>query len=401
MSFHKRSFRGPGGSNKQFINRGRSSFPKRSGNRIRYMSVDPQMLVKKAEPQIKRDYVAKHTFADFKLHSIIEKNIAAKGYKNPSPIQDQVIDVILQGRDVIGLASTGTGKTAAFLLPIIQKIVNDPSQKAIIVTPTRELALQIMDEARTFSQGTRCYSTLVIGGVPIGRQIRDLRRNPQIVVGTPGRIKDLTERRALYLDQYRTIVLDEVDRMLDMGFINDISHIISFLPKQRHSLFFSATMTGKAKTVAERFLSNPITVEVASQKASTNVDQDIVRIAGQNKVDLLHDLLIKPGFDKVLVFGRTKHGMERLYKELRNRGFETATIHGNKSQSQRQRALDAFKNNRIRILLATDVASRGIDIDNVSHVINYELPETYDDYIHRIGRTGRADKTGVALTFVD
>lgn len=401
MSFYRRPSRGPQGSQKKFINRGRSSFPVRSGNRIRYMSVDPQMLIKKAEPQIKRDYVAKHTFADFKLHPIIEKNISVKGYKNPSPIQDQVIDSILQGRDVIGLASTGTGKTAAFLLPIIQKIVNDPSQKAIIVTPTRELALQIMDEARAFAQGTRCYSTLVIGGVPIGRQIRDLRRNPQIVVGTPGRIKDLTERRALYLDQYKTIVLDEVDRMLDMGFINDISHIISFLPKQRHSLFFSATMTPKAKTVAERFLNNPITVEVASQKASTNIDQDIVRLSGQNKVDVLHDLLIKPGFDKVLVFGRTKHGMERLYKQLRDRGFETATIHGNKSQSQRQRALDAFKNNRIRILLATDVASRGIDIDNVSHVINYELPETYDDYIHRIGRTGRADKTGVALTFVD
>ncbi|QQS44332.1 DEAD/DEAH box helicase [Candidatus Roizmanbacteria bacterium] len=365
------------------------------------MSVDPQMLIKKAEPQIKRDYVATHSFADFKLHPIIEKNISNKGYTAPSPIQDQVISTILEGRDVIGLASTGTGKTAAFLLPIIQKIVNDPQQKAIVITPTRELALQIMDEARAFAQGTRCFSTLVIGGVSISRQIRDLRRNPNIVVGTPGRIKDLTERRALYLDQYKTIVLDEVDRMLDMGFIHDISHIISLLPQKRHSLFFSATMTQKAKMVAARFLTNPITVEVASQKASTNVDQDIVRISGQNKVDVLHDLLIKPGFDKVLVFGRTKHGMERLYKQLRDRGFETATIHGNKSQSQRQRALDAFKQNRIRILLATDVASRGIDIDNVSHVINYELPETYDDYIHRIGRTGRADKTGVALTFID
>ncbi len=401
MSFQRRSFRGPNGSSKQFINRGRSSFPRRTGNRIRYMSIDPQMLVKKAEPQIKRDYIARHTFADFGLHSIIEKNIAAKGYSAPSPIQDQVIHKLLAGQDVIGLASTGTGKTAAFLLPIIQKIITDSSQKAIIITPTRELALQIMDEGRAFARGTRCYFSLVIGGVPIFRQVRELRRDPQIVVGTPGRIKDLVERKALFLNQYKTIVLDEVDRMLDMGFIHDISYIISLLPHQRHSLFFSATMTPKAKIVAERFLNNPTTVEVASQKASTNVDQDIVRVAGQNKVDLLHDLLIKPGFDKVLVFGRTKHGMERLYKQLRDRGFETATIHGNKSQSQRQRALDAFKKNRIRILLATDVASRGIDIDNVSHVINFELPETYEDYIHRIGRTGRADKTGVALTFID
>ncbi len=369
--------------------------------RIRYMNVDPRILVKKAVPQIEQLYTAVHTFADFPFNPIIQKNIAATGFTSPTPIQDQAIEKMLAGQDVIGLAATGTGKTAAFLLPIIQKIAEDPQQKAIIITPTRELASQIIDEGRTFSRGLHCYFALIIGGVPLGRQISDIRRGSQIVVGTPGRIKDLTERGVIHLNQYQTIVLDEVDRMLDMGFINDISGIIAQLPQKRHSLFFSATMSPAAQKLAESFLVNPATVRVSTQSASINVDQDVVRIAGRNKIDVLHDLLKSPGFDKVLVFGRTKHGMNKLSEALEERGFKTAAIHGNKSQSQRQRALDSFKANRIQILLATDVASRGIDIDNVSHVINYELPETYEDYIHRIGRTGRANKTGIALTFIE
>jgi len=373
----------------------------RGQNKIRYMRVDPLMLIKKAQPQLISEYDSKNSFADFNLDTIIYKNLTHKGYKSPTPIQDRVIGEIMAGGDVLGLAATGTGKTAAFLLPIIHKLINNRDQRAIIITPTRELAVQIIDEIKAFTFGSRCYFTLIIGGVDIRRQIRELARNPQIVVGTPGRIKDLTDRGGLKLEQYQTIVLDEVDRMLDMGFIGEITRLIGKLPRVRQSLFFSATMSDKARQIASRFLLNPVTVQVETQRASDNVDQDVVRVANRNKIDVLRELLTKPGFDKVLVFGRTKRGMDRLSRNLFEKGFKTAAIHGNKSQSQRQRALDAFKNNRVQVLVATDVAARGIDIDDVTHVINYELPETYDDYIHRIGRTGRADKTGVALTFID
>jgi len=385
-----------GGSKPNYRSAGRLG-----GNRIKYMSVNPQMLIKKATPFESRIYKPKNKIVDFPLEPQIQKNIAHKGYVNPTPIQDQIIPSILEGRDVIGLASTGTGKTAAFLLPLIDKIMKHPGQKVLIVTPTRELAVQIMEEGRVYSFGTRTFFTICIGGVDLGRQVRELRRNPQFVVGTPGRLKDLSERRELKLHEYRTIVLDEVDRMLDMGFVNEMRDLVAQLPRERHSLFFSATMSDKARIIAREFLHDPITVEVASQRASENVDQDIVKLNGRSKVEVLHEMLIRPEFEKVLLFGRTKRGMEKLTMELERRGFSATSIHGNKSQSQRQRALQAFKNNQVQILLATDVAARGLDIDSVTHVINYELPETYDDYIHRIGRTGRADKSGCALTFID
>ena len=395
MSFQRSWFGGAKPNYKKYGQRGNGR------NKIKYMSVSPQMLVKKATPIAERVYVPTHKFSDFPLDLQIQKNIVFKKYLNPSPIQDQIIPSILSGRDVIGLASTGTGKTAAFLLPLIDKVMKHPGQKVLIVTPTRELAVQIMEEGRAFAFGTRTFFTICIGGVDIGRQTRELRRRPQFVVGTPGRLRDLSERGELKLYEYRTIVLDEVDRMLDMGFVNEMRDLIAQLPRERHSLFFSATMSDKARAIAREFLKDPVTVEVAAKRASDNVDQDIVKLNGRSKVEVLHELLIKPEFEKVLVFGRTKHGMERLSMELERRGFAATAIHGNKSQSQRQRALTAFKENRVQVLLATDVASRGLDIDSVSHVINWELPETYDDYIHRIGRTGRADKPGVALTFID
>jgi len=359
------------------------------------------MLVKKAEPQAAQEYVAKNQFADFDIDGVIKKNIAQKGYSTPTPIQDQAIPEVLNGRDVIGLASTGTGKTAAFMIPLLDKVSKNPQEKVLIIAPTRELAVQIMEEGRSFARGMRAYFTLVIGGVNIRRQISELRRRPSFVVGTPGRIKDLAERRALYLADYQTIGLDEVDRMLDMGFIHDIRSIVAQLPQNRHSLFFSATMTDQARNVASEFLKSPITVEIASSRASDRVNQDIVRVRGRNRIDVLHDILIRPEVQKALVFGRTKFGMEKLAKKLVDRGFQATAIHGNKSQAQRQRALNAFKRNEVKVLLATDVASRGIDVKDITHVINYELPETYDDYIHRIGRTGRVDQVGTALTFID
>ncbi|EKD80116.1 MAG: hypothetical protein ACD_40C00197G0004 [uncultured bacterium] len=400
-----------GGAKPNYRSAGRGS---QNGRKIKYMSVSPAILVKQASTVESREYTPKHTFAEFAMDEQIKKNVLHKGYDKPTPIQDQVIPEVLAGRDVIGLASTGTGKTAAFLLPLIDKVIESQKvptlagardgtrgEKVLVVTPTRELAVQIMEEGKGYAFGTRVFFTICIGGVDIGRQVRELRRNPQFVVGTPGRLKDLSERRELRLSEYRTIVLDEVDRMLDMGFVNEMRDLIRQLPRERHSLFFSATMSDKARVIAREFLHEPVTIQVESQGASENVNQDIVKLNGRSKVEVLHEMLIRPEFEKVLLFGRTKHGMERLTRELEARGFKATSIHGNKSQSQRQRALSAFKNNQVQILLATDVAARGLDIDSVSHVINYELPETYEDYIHRIGRTGRADKTGYALTFID
>lgn len=365
------------------------------------MRVDPRVLVKRAEPVEAAAYTPEHKFAEFGLDGRLLENLQSKGYATPTPIQDKVIGAVIGGRDVIGIAATGTGKTAAFLLPIIHKLTLSQEEKAIIITPTRELALQVVAEGKELARGIRCHFTPLIGGVNIRPQINELRRYPQVVVGTPGRINDLIERGVLVLGQFRTIVLDEVDRMLDMGFVRDITRIVERLPSERRSLFFSATLNGDAKRVADTFLTEPVKIEIAAQAASANVNQDVVRVGGKDKVEVLHDLLIQPGFEKVLVFGRTKRGMERLSQTLNKRGFRTTAIHGNKSQSQRQRALSAFKNSEVKVLLATDVAARGIDIECVTHVINYELPETYGDYIHRIGRTGRANQVGTALTFVE
>jgi len=300
------------------------------------------------------------------------------------------------------LASTGTGKTAAFLIPLINKLLINRYQKALIIVPTRELAVQINEEFRDFSAGLHMYSALLIGGANMHRQISDLRRGAQIVIATPGRLKDLIERRTIYLQDFANIVLDEVDLMVDIGFIQDVKYFISLMPKVRQSLFFSATIPSKVQGILQAFVTNPLTISVKKQDTSENVDQDIVRVINPaKKMDQLHDLLIQDGFDKVLIFLRTKHGVDRLHRELEYRGFKIGVIHGNKSQGQRQRALQSFKQDEFQILLATDVASRGLDIDNVTHVINYDLPQTYDDYIHRIGRTGRIGKSGTALTFVN
>lgn len=378
------------------------SQPRPAPKRKKQASFDPSSLVKKGVPnQPKVEYVSSHQFDDFQVHEGIKSNVRARGYVSPTPIQDQAIPHILAGKDVVGTANTGTGKTAAFLIPLIDKVVNDYSSRVLIVTPTRELATQIHDELKLFGRNLRLSGALCIGGASINRQIEDLRERPHFVIGTPGRLKDLEQRRKLYFADFSTIVLDEVDRMLDMGFIHDVKHIVDGLPEKRHSLFFSATTTDKVKEIMRSVSVDPVFVVVESEKASENVDQDVIKTNGRAKIEILHELLIKDGFDKVLVFGRTKWGMEKLSKQLHARGFNVASIHGNKSQSQRQQALNKFKANQIQVLLATDVASRGLDIDNVTHVINFDLPETYEDYVHRIGRTGRANKTGVALTFVD
>lgn len=364
-------------------------------------AMDPSLLVRKAEEQVQETFVPVHEFADFQLGEQLKRNIEDKGYKKPTAIQDQGIPAILAGKDAVGIANTGTGKTAAFLIPLIEKIYQDKAGQVLIVAPTRELAVQINDELRSFVRSINVFSSVCIGGVPMGRQISEIRRNPHFVIGTPGRIKDLEKQGVLKLHTCNYVVLDEVDRMLDMGFVRDIEYLISKLPIRRQSLFFSATMPEKIESLARTFLKEPMRISVVSGKTAMNVDQDIVKTNGRAKIDVLHELLSREDFGKVLVFGRTKWGIEKMVGALEKRGIDSVSIHGNKNQNQRQRALDLFKTNKVRVLLATDIASRGLDISGVTHVVNFDMPETYEDYVHRIGRTGRAGNKGVALTLVD
>jgi len=364
-------------------------------------SFNPSLLIQQLRGQSRLEVVAiKNDFAAFPIVEQIKANIKSKGYLIPTPIQDKVIPLIINNQDVVGVANTGTGKTAAFLIPLINKVFKNRNEKVLIITPTRELAAQIETEFIALARNLNMYSVLCIGGVSMNRQIQRLRQRSNFVIGTPGRLKDLEQRRVLKLRSFTTIVLDEVDRMLDMGFIQDVQYLISFLPDRKQSLFFSATIEGKVREVMAGFLRNPVIVSVKTRDMADNVNHEVVRIAGRNKIDVLHDLLNKPGFDKVLVFGRTKWSMEKLARTLIDRGFKATAIHSNKTQSQRQKALTQFKNGTVKILLATDVAQRGLDIANVTHVINFDLPETQTDYIHRIGRTGRVDKKGVAISLV-
>jgi len=385
----------------------RGNAPRRFNSRSRNTNpgayIDVSRFINKAViTEEVEQFTPEHSFKDFKLAPLVQKNIEGKGYVSPTPIQDKSIPHILRGEDVVGIANTGTGKTAAFLIPLINKVVLNPQEKILVVVPTRELAQQIDDELKGFAKASGFFSVLCIGGSNMGVQIRGLRHSNHFVIGTPGRLKDLIEQRILDLSGFKTVVLDEADRMLDMGFINDMRFMMAKMPTPRHTLFFSATLSPEIEKLIHEFLHTPVRISVKTQDTSKNVHQDIVRIErGQNKIDVLEDLLKKPEFSKVLVFGRTKHGTEKLSKELNVRGFKTESIHGNKSQPQRQHSLNLFKKDQAQVLVATDVAARGLDISGVTHVINFDLPASYDDYVHRIGRTGRGDKKGKALTFVE
>ncbi len=381
--------------------RGGSSRNNRSNNRRGGKDLDPRRFVKAAKPVEQIIYVSENSFDDFAINGLLKSNLKKRDFIDPTQIQDKAIPVALKGEDVIGIANTGTGKTAAFLLPLINSLMANRGQKALIVAPTRELALQIQQESRWLSKGSRLYDVLLIGGTPIGRNLRDLRNNPEIVIGTPGRIKDHIERGTLKLDSTSTIVLDEVDRMLDMGFINDIRLILSKLPEKRQSLFFSATMSPTIESLIRTFTKSPVSIMAKTAENSDNVDQSIIHyFENSDKIDKLHDLLIVDKVEKTLIFCGTKHGTEKLSKNLVSRGFTSDAMHGNKSQGQRQRALRKFRDGEVEILVATDVAARGIDVDGITHVVNYDVPQTYDDYTHRIGRTGRIGNTGYAVTFV-
>lgn len=348
-------------------------------------------------------YTATHTFADFGFVQPLQHNLSTSGFVVPSAIQDQALPFALEGDDVIGLANTGTGKTAAFLLPIINKLYATRAlESVLIMAPTRELASQIDDEFRKFARDMKLYSVLLVGGVNIGPQFRGLSRRPHIVIGTPGRIKDHLTRGTLKLEHMTTFVLDEADRMLDMGFVHDIRAIASQLPAGRQTMCFSATFSPEVRRITDDFMKNPEVISVKKTETNDHIFQDVVRYNDQDhKKTLLMDLLSQDELEKVIIFGETKFGVQRLSDLLEKQGVSSRAIHGNKSQGQRNRALNDFKSQKARVLVATDVAARGLDIPNVSHVINFDTPQSYDDYVHRIGRTGRGGKAGTALTFVE
>lgn len=364
--------------------------------------IHPSKFVRRAQPIAEDTYVPTHRFSDFAFTQLVHQNLAKMGFEQPTPIQDEAIPHGLAGRDIVGLADTGTGKTAAFASTVLNRLITEPSSKAIILAPTRELAQQIEQQCRQIGKGSGVDGTVLIGGTAMGPQLRELRYNPRIIIGTPGRIKDHLERGTLKLNDCNMVVLDEVDRMLDMGFVHDIRHILSHVNEARQSFYFSATLDRRVRDIIETFSHDPVYISVKSGDTSANVDQDVIGFhSPAHKIEQLHDLLIGGATTKAIVFDDTHRSVDKLAAELAARGFSVDSIHGGKSQSQRQRVLNKFKASEITVLVATDVAARGLDVADISHVVNYSLPQNYDEYTHRIGRTGRAGKTGYALTFVE
>lgn len=375
---------------------------RRGGGGKRAMpTFDPSQFINKNPTEYKEEaYVPKHTFNDFPIDNRLKNTIAKMGITTPSPIQDQTIPEILEGKDVVGLAETGTGKTAAFLIPLIELKKADIKSPTLILTPTRELALQVEAELQKLAKNLRFFSTVCVGGTNIRPQIHSLKKPNQFIIGTPGRIKDLIERGSLRTKNITSVVLDEADRMLDMGFIHDMREILATLDENRQTLFFSATMDKKTSELVHDFMEDPVTISVKKKDVTDSIAQDVVPYVADKKLDTLVDLLENPDFSRVIIFGSMKHSVEKLAKDLSRSGIKAESIHGNKNHSQRQRSLKTFKSGHARVLVATDVAARGIHVDDVSHVINYDLPNTFEDYVHRIGRTGRGTKRGQALTFV-
>ena len=341
------------------------------------------------------------SFEPLGLEPRLLNSVAKMGYTEPTPIQAQAIPYVLEGRDVVGVAQTGTGKTAAFVLPMLQRTPTKRGVKALVITPTRELATQIGEVARAASRSTSHRTAVIFGGVGIQPQVDKLRRGVDIVVACPGRLLDLHGRGAVNLSNVEMVVLDEADRMLDMGFWPDVRRILALLPARRQNLLFSATMAPEVIKIVDSVLTDPVRVEVTPPSTPVErIDQAVFPVARDQKTDLLVELLAREEPTRTLVFTRTKHRADRVAKQLARRGVRSEAIHGDRSQGQRERALDAFRSGRSHVLVATDVVARGIDIDGIGRVINYDMPNTTEDYVHRIGRTARAGASGEAFSFL-
>ena len=383
----------------------RSMDPHRGGKQNRggrkLSSFNPSQFINTHPVDTTEDvFTPKHAFHTLGLDARLVRTIVSLGMASPTPIQDRIIPEMLAGRDVIGLAETGTGKTAAFLIPLIEKTLANRARQTLILAPTRELVLQIEAEFRRLSYGLNLYSASCVGGMNIGPQIRALSQKNHFIIATPGRMLDLLHRKVFHPQVVTTVVLDEADRMLDMGFIRNIREILSPIPKNRETHFFSATTSDQIKRLAHDFLRDPVMVSVKKKDVIDSIEQNVIPYAHDEKFQTLLTELAKSEFGRVIVFGSMKHSVEKLSRQLAMHGIRAESIHGNKNHSQRQRALQKFKTGDAQVLVATDVAARGIHVSDVTHVINYDLPNTFEDYVHRIGRTGRASKRGKALTFV-
>jgi ATP-dependent RNA helicase RhlE len=366
--------------------------------------LDSSLFVKKAKTLDETQYLASRNIKDLPVDRAIISNLIKKGYSIPTEIQDKSIEAILNGNDLLGLAQTGTGKTGAFLIPLAHNLLETrPSFQILVVSPTRELAVQIEQEFKSITLGLKLYSICLIGGTSVSQDILRLKKPCHVVIGTPGRISDMVRQRALNLKNFSVLVLDEFDRSLDMGFSYDINKLIEGMNNRKQTILFSATEVKDQKNLIDKLLNHPAEVRLKNgNKTGDNIDQEIIRVKeSENKMDILLNMMRDPAFEKVLIFAETKRWVSKVCKNLRKAGIMADEIHGNKSQNYRIKALESFKNKKIRVLVATDVAARGLDILNVSHVINYQQPQNMDSYIHRIGRRGRAGKIGKALTFVN
>ncbi len=365
----------------------------------RPVGLQPEQLVKLASEPAAETFVPSWTYEEAHFQPALKHNLRERNYTSPTPIQEKAIPPIMEGRNVLGIADTGTGKTAAFLIPIIEQLLQHDKVRPLIIVPTRELALQVMEEFRALAKGTPLYCSAFIGGTNVRSDINRAGKLNHLVVGTPGRLLDLSNQRALHFDRFTTLVIDEFDRMLDMGFITDVEKIMDGMTNKQQTLLFSATIDKKIKPLVEGILQDPVEVALNhGGKTTSMVDQDIVRVAqGQEKSELLYDLIAAEGESKVLVFAETKRNVDKVGKMLNKSGMQAEVIHGDKSQNYRIKALKNFSSGKVKVLVATDVAARGIDVSDIALVINYEMPRTMDSYIHRIGRTGRAGKKRQSL----
>jgi ATP-dependent RNA helicase RhlE len=399
MNFRKDNFSNKG-KNKQ-----RPSRPfNRNKNKQSESTLDPSLFVKKAAPITETKYVSARTINDLPIDNQIKYNLKAKGYSRPTEIQDRTLEAILAKNDLLGIAQTGTGKTGAFLIPMVNNLLGTKAaNQVLVVVPTRELAVQVEQEYNTIVKGMNMRSHCFIGGTSVGRDIGLTRQPVHFVIGTPGRLTDLAKQGALRMSNFNTLILDEFDRLLDMGFARDIQFLVKAMNNREQTILFSATEEKNQRELIRELLRQPVEVRVSNGKSTgDHIDQEIVRVApGESKMGVLLRMVKDESFQKVIVFADTKHGVKTMTKKLQQSGIRVDEIHGNKSQNYRLKALNDFKSGKIKVLVATDVAARGLDITEVTHVINYQQPKDFDSYIHRIGRTGRAGKGGKAYTFVN